>query len=105
MPVLVPASTYRLQLNAGFTLDDALDAVDYLHSLGIEHLYLSPIFAARPNSTHGYDVTDPTRVNPELGTSGDFNALCDALHSRGMGVLLDIVPNHMSTHPSNPWWR
>src|SRR5207253_4715564 len=47
----------------------------------------------------------PTRVNPELGTSGDFNALCDALHSRGMGVLLDIVPNHMSTHPSNPWWR
>jgi (1->4)-alpha-D-glucan 1-alpha-D-glucosylmutase len=105
MAVRVPTSTYRLQLHAGFKLEDALDAVDYLQALGIGDLYLSPVFAARQGSPHGYDVSDPTRVNPELGTGGDFNALCDSVHTRGMGLLLDIVPNHMSSFPTNPWWR
>src|SRR4051812_6963261 len=101
----IPRSTYRLQLNADFTLDDAGDILDYLHDLGIDHLYLSPVFAARPRSTHGYDVTDPGAVNPELGTEGDFTALADGAHARGMGLLLEIVPNHMAAAPINPWWR
>ncbi len=105
MPIRVPTSTYRLQLHANFKLEDALDTIDYLQALGIGDLYLSPVFVARPGSLHGYDVTDPTRVNPELGTGGDFNALCDSAHTRGMGLLLDIVPNHMSSDPNNPWWR
>jgi (1->4)-alpha-D-glucan 1-alpha-D-glucosylmutase len=104
-PVLVPRATYRLQLNADFRLEDTLDIVEYLAELGVSHLYLSPVFKARPRSTHGYDVTDPTRINPEIGTEGDFNEVAEAAAQRGMSLLLDIVPNHMSAHPSNPWWR
>jgi (1->4)-alpha-D-glucan 1-alpha-D-glucosylmutase len=97
-------ATYRLQLNADFTLKDTRAHVDYFARLGVSHLYLSPILAARRGSRHGYDVVDPTRINPELGTEADLRALADALHERQMGILLDIVPNHMSTSPENPYW-
>src|SRR5207244_1288335 len=98
-------ATYRVQLNAGFTLRDALAIVPYLHSLGISHLYASPIMTARPGSMHGYDVVDPHRINPEIGDEHALNALADALHSRGMGLLLDIVPNHMGIGPDNAYWQ
>lgn len=98
-------ATYRVQMHAGFTLRDAIGIVPYLAALGISHLYASPIFAARPGSQHGYDVTDPCRINPELGTEDDLAALSAALHERGMGLLLDIVPNHMGTGRHNRYWE
>jgi (1->4)-alpha-D-glucan 1-alpha-D-glucosylmutase len=97
-------ATYRLQMNAGFTLRDALARVEYFSRLGISHLYLSPILAARRGSMHGYDVVDPKRINPELGSRGDLDALAGALHERGMGLIVDIVPNHMSIGSANPYW-
>ncbi|WP_424811342.1 malto-oligosyltrehalose synthase [Roseococcus sp. YIM B11640] len=97
-------ATYRLQFHAGFTFDDALAILPYLQELGISHLYASPLFAARPGSTHGYDVVDPTRINPELGGEAGFRRLSDGLGARGMGLLLDIVPNHMAADRANPWW-
>src|SRR5688572_282034 len=100
----IPASTYRLQFNASYSFRDALATVAYLHRLGVTDLYASPLTAARPGSTHGYDVADPTRLNPELGTEEDLTALADALAASGMGLLLDIVPNHMAAHHTNPWW-
>ncbi|HEU5056641.1 MAG TPA: malto-oligosyltrehalose synthase [Kofleriaceae bacterium] len=100
-----PASTYRLQLSADFRLADALAAVPYLDALGIEAVYLSPITAATPGSRHGYDCCDPTRVNPELGSEEELAALSAALRERGMGLLLDVVPNHMAASTHNPWWR
>ena len=100
----IPISTYRLQFNRDFRFTDALRLVDYLHELGITDLYASPILKARPGSTHGYDVTDPTRLNPELGTLEEFEELCRALQARGMGLILDIVPNHMAASLDNPWW-
>ncbi len=99
-----PSATYRLQLQSGFGFSEARELVGYLHGLGISHLYLSPVLSARPGSTHGYDVVDPTRLNPELGTPEEFDALCDELRRRGMGVVLDIVPNHMAAAQENPWW-
>jgi (1->4)-alpha-D-glucan 1-alpha-D-glucosylmutase len=98
-------ATYRVQLNKQFTLSDARGIVPYLDRLGVSHLYCSPILAARPGSTHGYDVIDPARVNPEIGTIDDLRALAQALHERGMGILLDIVPNHMGIGPSNGYWE
>jgi (1->4)-alpha-D-glucan 1-alpha-D-glucosylmutase len=98
-------ATYRVQLNKQFTLGSAREIVPYLHELGISHLYCSPMLAARPGSMHGYDVADPTRINPEVGTLDDLRALAGALHERGMGILLDIVPNHMGVGPSNPYWE
>jgi len=79
--------------------------VPYLDRLGISHLYCSPILAARPGSTHGYDVVDPTRINPEIGTIDDLRGLASDLHSRGLGIVLDIVPNHMGIGTSNPYWE
>jgi (1->4)-alpha-D-glucan 1-alpha-D-glucosylmutase len=102
--VRVPVSTYRVQFNRDFRFTDALKIVDYLHSLGITDLYASPILKAREGSMHGYDVTDPTQVNPEIGTAEEFDQLCAALKERGMGLLLDIVPNHMAASLENPWW-
>jgi len=99
-----PSSTYRLQLSPAFGFAATRERVDYLHRLGIGDAYLSPILAARPGSTHGYDCADPTRLNPELGAREELDALADALHRRGMGILLDIVPNHMAAHTCNPWW-
>jgi (1->4)-alpha-D-glucan 1-alpha-D-glucosylmutase len=99
------AATYRVQLNKGFTLADARALVPYLERLGISHLYCSPVLRARPGSMHGYDVADPAMVNPELGTEEEWRALAADLHARGMGILLDIVPNHMGIGPSNPYWE
>jgi (1->4)-alpha-D-glucan 1-alpha-D-glucosylmutase len=92
-------------MNAGFTLADARKRVGYFERLGISHLYLSPILAARRGSMHGYDVVDPARINPELGTEADLRALADDLHARQMGLIVDIVPNHMGIGPENPRWE
>jgi (1->4)-alpha-D-glucan 1-alpha-D-glucosylmutase len=100
----IPTATYRLQFNQGFRFEDARTLVSYLHRLGITDLYASPILKARKGSTHGYDVTDPSRLNPELGTEEEFEALVQELRGYGMGLLLDIVPNHMAASPENPWW-
>lgn len=101
----IPRATYRLQFNAAFTFADATRIVPYLARLGISHLYASPIFKARPGSTHGYDVTDHTQLNPELGTREDFDRLVDALHAHQMGLILDIVPNHLGVMgEDNVWW-
>ncbi len=101
----IPSSTYRIQLHAGFTFRDALAALDYIHALGIGDVYASPFFQAAPDSMHGYDVADHNRINPALGTPEDFRAWCGALRERGMGQLLDFVPNHMGIAQSlNQWW-
>ncbi|HEY5061986.1 MAG TPA: alpha-amylase family glycosyl hydrolase, partial [Gemmatimonadaceae bacterium] len=97
-------ATYRLQMNAGFTLAQARERVEYLATLGVSHLYLSPIFAARRGSMHGYDVVDPTRVNPEIGSEADLRVLSQELHRHGMGLVLDVVPNHMGIGRENPYW-
>src|SRR5687768_4568022 len=97
-------ATYRLQLHGEFTLAAARAIIPYLARLGISHVYASPILAARPGSTHGYDVVDPTRVNPELGGEGEFRRFVEALHAHDLGLLLDIVPNHMGTGNANPFW-
>ncbi|MDF2999693.1 MAG: malto-oligosyltrehalose synthase [Xanthobacteraceae bacterium] len=97
-------ATYRLQLHKGFTFADAEALVPYLASLGISHLYASPITTAVPGSTHGYDVADPTRINPELGGEEGFEKLAARLAEHGMSVLLDIVPNHMAASSHNPFW-
>src|SRR5262245_7859586 len=104
MTVARLTSTYRVQLNAGFTLSDARQIVPYLARLGISHLYCSPVLAARRGSTHGYDVVDPTAVNAEIGTEEAFRELSRELHEREMGLLLDIVPNHMGVGEQNPYW-
>jgi (1->4)-alpha-D-glucan 1-alpha-D-glucosylmutase len=103
-PARRPAATYRLQLGPDFGFDDAAAVVPYLAELGITHLYLSPAFAAAPGSTHGYDVVDPRRVNPVLGGEERFRALCRVVRSAGMGVVIDLVPNHMASGPGNEWW-
>lgn len=101
-----PRATYRLQFHADFTFADAEALVPYLDELGISHVYASPITTARRGSRHGYDVTDPTRVNPELGGEAALRRLSAALRKRGMGLIIDIVPNHMSiAGGENPWWQ
>lgn len=98
-------ATVRLQLHADFTLDDAAAQLDYFADLGISHIYTSPLLRARPGSQHGYDVIDPTCVNPELGGEPALQRLADALHQRGMGLIMDLVPNHMAADCHNPWWQ
>ena len=93
-------ATYRLQLTSDFGFAEARRVVPYLEALGVSHLYLSPSFQARPGSDHGYDVTDPTRVSADLGGEDAFRALA----ASGLGVVLDIVPNHMAVDEANPWW-
>jgi (1->4)-alpha-D-glucan 1-alpha-D-glucosylmutase len=100
----IPSATYRVQFNKEFTFADAKALVPALAGSGITHLYASPILAARPGSMHGYDVVDPTRLNPELGTPEDFDRLVAELHRHGLGIVLDIVPNHMAAHGENRWW-
>ena len=100
----IPRATYRLQLHKNFTLSSATALVPYLDALGIDTLYLSPIFTARIGSQHGYDVTDPTHVNPELGGMPALRELLDVLQAHQMGVILDVVPNHMAADPHNRWW-
>lgn len=101
----IPGSTYRLQLNSEFTFADALAITDYLDQLGLTDCYASPILAACPGSTHGYDVCDCTQINPQAGGRQHFERWSDRLRELGMGLLLDVVPNHMSASLSNPWWR
>lgn len=102
-PRRLPASTYRLQLHHDFTFGHVGALLDYFRDLGITHLYLSPVTMAAPGSLHGYDVVDPSRVNPELGGEDGLRALARAARERGLGLIVDIVPNHMSTAESN--WR
>jgi (1->4)-alpha-D-glucan 1-alpha-D-glucosylmutase len=101
----IPLSTYRLQFNEAFTFRDAFELVPYLHELGVSDCYASPIFAARPGSPHGYDTCDFTSLSPVLGTQEDFDGWIDRLRGLGMGLLLDMVPNHMAADARNPWWR
>src|SRR2546425_7870165 len=101
----VPLSTYRLQFNGGFTFRDARAIVDYLHDLGVSDCYASSYLKAVPGSPHGYDVADPTRLNPEIGTEDDDWGWIDTMKARGMGHVMDLVPNHMGiAKSSNPWW-
>lgn len=102
--MMIPRATVRLQLHAGFTLHDALRQVSYFARLGMSHLYLSPITCARPGSTHGYDVIDPLQINPELGGEDALRDLVRSLREHDMGIVLDIVPNHMAAHHGNAWW-
>src|SRR5579864_3520339 len=90
-----PESTYRLQFHAGFKFKDAAAVVPYLAKLGVSHVYASPYLKAAPGSTHGYDVIDHCRLNPELGSEADYEAFLAALRKHGMGQICDIVPNHV----------
>jgi (1->4)-alpha-D-glucan 1-alpha-D-glucosylmutase len=102
----VPTSTYRLQVNARFTLHDAAAAMSYLHDLGVDWVYLSPLLKAEPGSDHGYDVVDHSVVDPDRGGADGLAALSAVARRLGMGVLVDIVPNHMgvATPRENAWW-
>jgi len=100
----IPIATYRLQFHREFRFADASKVLDYLAALGISDIYASPILSSRRGSTHGYDGTDPTRINPDLGTEEEFAAFQQELQKRGMGLLLDIVPNHMAASSENRWW-
>ena len=99
-----PRATYRLQLRAGMDFASAATLVPYLARLGISHLYLSPPFAAVPGSAHGYNIVDPNRFDPELGGEDGFMLLRRALDEQGLGLILDIVPNHMGIARANRWW-
>jgi (1->4)-alpha-D-glucan 1-alpha-D-glucosylmutase len=102
----IPRATYRLQFNEHFRLTQAEALVPYLHDLGISHVYASPLFLASPHSLHGYDVCDFGRLNPEAGTEADLEKLVASLHAKKMGLILDIVPNHMGiSSPENQWWQ
>ncbi len=101
---MTPRATLRLQFHKGFTFADAEALVPYFAALGISHLYASPITTARPGSMHGYDVIDPTRVNPELGGEPGLRKLVDALRREKLGLIVDIVPNHMAATLDNRWW-
>src|SRR3989475_4476892 len=101
----IPLATYRLQFNRDFTFADAAQLVPYLAALGITHCYASPYLRARPGSTHGYDIIDHNLLNPEIGSTEDFEKFVAALRQHGMGHILDIVPNHMGVMGSdNAWW-
>ena len=105
----MPASTYRLQLHGGFTFDQAAQIVPYLADLGVSHLYLSPILQAAPGSLHGYDVIDHTRINEELGGREGFERLAATAREAGLGIVVDVVPNHMAVPVpeslNHPLWQ
>jgi (1->4)-alpha-D-glucan 1-alpha-D-glucosylmutase len=101
----IPRATYRLQFHREFTFEHARAIVPYLAALGISHCYASPLLKARPGSMHGYDIVDHGSINPEIGTPEDLDRFVDALHQHQMGLILDIVPNHMGVMGSdNAWW-
>ncbi|MDH2386298.1 malto-oligosyltrehalose synthase [Bradyrhizobium sp. CER78] len=105
MPPAIPIATYRLQLTADFDFDAAANVAPYLKALGISHVYASPFMKARKGSTHGYDVVDHTKFNPELGGEEGFARFSDALKRNDLGLILDFVPNHVGVHfADNPWW-
>ena len=102
----IPTSTYRIQFNHRFTFRDATRIIGYLHDLGMSDIYASPYFKAKKGSLHGYDIVDHNTLNPEIGTEEDYRAMISELKSRGMGQVLDIVPNHMCIECSeNAWWQ
>ncbi len=101
----LPESTYRLQFNSRFTFNQARDLIPYLHDLGVTDCYASPYLMARPGSLHGYDISDHSRLNPEIGSEEDYEAFVAALRERHLGQLLDVVPNHMGIGNSNLWWN
>lgn len=102
----IPRATMRLQFNPGFTLDDAALLVDYYAALGISHIYASPLETAQPGSMHGYDIVDHGVINPELGGELALRRLVTRLRAVGMGLILDIVPNHMGiAGGANSWWQ
>ena len=100
----IPRATYRLQLNNGFTLKDAKKLIPYLNKLGVSHVYSSPLLRARSGSPHCYDVVSHTELNREIASEKEFEEFCKLLSKNKMGLLLDIVPNHMSTSPENKLW-
>lgn len=101
----IPVSTYRLQLFSGFNFEKLNEILIYLEEMGITDIYASPFFKARKGSTHGYDITDPLQINPEIGTLKEFREISALLKGREMGWVQDIVPNHMAYDPENPWIR
>lgn len=101
----IPAATYRIQFRDGMDFDKAVALVPYLKRLGISHLYASPVFTATSDSTHGYDITDANEIDPVLGGRAGFDRLSEALKAAGLGLILDIVPNHMAASLENSWWR
>lgn len=102
----LPESTYRLQFHAGFTFRDATAIVPYLRDLGVTHAYASPYLKAKPGSTHGYDVIDHCRLNPEVGTDAEYGAWLRALADHGLSHILDTVPNHVGVATNdNRWWN
>ncbi len=101
-----PVATYRLQFNRNFHFNDARRLAPYLRRLGVSHCYSSPLLKARAGSEHGYDIIDHNQLNPEIGTEEEFRSFASALKIQGLGLLLDIVPNHMGVgYGSNPWWQ
>jgi (1->4)-alpha-D-glucan 1-alpha-D-glucosylmutase len=102
---IIPTATYRLQFRNGMTFDKAIDLIPHWTWLGISHVYASPIFAAVSGSTHGYDVTDPNAIEPAIGGIDGFRRFSDGLSAAGLGLILDIVPNHMAASLENPYWR
>src|SRR5579862_1431287 len=104
-PISGGAATYRLQLHSGFTFDAAAEVAAYLSELGVTHLYCSPCLQAETGTTHGYDVVDPSRLDVDLGGADGFQRLVRRLAEAGVGILLDIVPNHMAVDGrANMWW-
>lgn len=101
----IPTATYRIQFRNGMTFDRAAALVPYLKRLGISHLYASPIFTATAESTHGYDVTDANEIDPAIGGREGFDRMAKTLKEAGLGLILDIVPNHMAASLENAWWR
>lgn len=100
-----PRATMRVQLSAAMTFRDVAGLIPYIADLGVSHLYTSPILAAREGSTHGYDIVDHNRLNPELGTETDFLGMVEALHAHDLGLIVDFVPNHMGVgYSDNAWW-
>lgn len=105
MANLIPRATYRWQFHSGFTFKQAKELVGYLHELGVSHVYASPIFQASPGTLHGYDVSNPNELNSEIGSRAEFDELTAELKSRGMGLIVDFVPNHMGIGDNgNTWW-
>jgi maltooligosyltrehalose synthase len=101
----IPRATYRLQLNHKFTFRQAEQIVPYLSAIGISHCYISPCLKARPGSMHGYDIVDHNSLNPEIGSPEEFDRFVATLREHGMGLIMDIVPNHMAVMGSdNAWW-
>src|SRR6478609_2161730 len=98
-----PVSTYRLQFQKSFSFEDFDKVIEYLQQLGVSTIYASPVFEAAPGSVHGYDVLNPHRVNPEIGSNDQLEDISRRLKEKGIGWLQDIVPNHMAFDPHNKW--